>query len=306
MVERFVQARREAHRWNYSWQQMEADIAADDRLVLWWNEQQARYRELTAIQTEAPESEQSPRDVSSPEPGPKEREIRRSAVLSQRRRRPRLSQSEEERRERAMYARTVMARVSRLAGAMYEPIIGEEHLRCGCPLSHKQAGKRVCARCFPDPTWPEEVQALIHSIGAVRLDGHTPKGAAGEGDEMPSEGSPPTTGNHPGRVPAPCRWTEREEAYGCGVRVLEALASCGYSAEMVVRPLEEWYQVVLVDEGCELVLETDEQVQSLIEQMHIVAGEARTDVSRPHEPRSREGEPVSRCQSRKGEGSWNS
>src|SRR5260370_22231210 len=180
-----------------------------------------------------------------------------------------------------------MAGVSSMAGAMNEPIIGWEHFACGCPLSHKRAGKRVCAHCFPDPTWPGEVRALIHSIVEVRTDGEVSKGTTGERDKKRSEASLPGAGNHPGRVPAPCRWTRREEASVCGMRVLEALTSSGYLAEMVVRPLEEWYQVVLVDEGYELVLETDEQVQFIIDQARAAAVEAHDHSSRTNESRSK-------------------
>jgi hypothetical protein len=42
LVERFVQARLQNGKWNYSWQQMEEDLAADDRLLLWWTKHQAR------------------------------------------------------------------------------------------------------------------------------------------------------------------------------------------------------------------------------------------------------------------------
>src|SRR5258708_40248584 len=179
-----------------------------------------------------------------------------------------------------------MARVSSMAGAMNEPIIGWEHFACGCPLSHKRVGKRVCAHCFPDPTWPEEVRSLIRSIVEVKTNGEVSKGTIGA-EETLSEASLPGAGNYPGHVPSFGKWTEREEAYVCGRRVLEALASSGYLAEMVVRPLEEWYQVVLVDEGYELVLETDEQVQFLIDQARAAAVEAHDHSSRTNEPRSK-------------------
>jgi hypothetical protein len=46
-VERFVQARVQNGKWNYSWQQIEDDLAADDRLLLWWTEHQARLSKET-------------------------------------------------------------------------------------------------------------------------------------------------------------------------------------------------------------------------------------------------------------------
>lgn len=40
LFERFVQARLHNDKWNYSWQQLKDDLAADDRLLLWWTEHQ--------------------------------------------------------------------------------------------------------------------------------------------------------------------------------------------------------------------------------------------------------------------------
>ncbi len=277
MFERFIQARVQERRWDYTWQQMEEDIEADDRLTLWRNEHQAVFHEMNDGQAHDKKREQHVQGTVPFESTRKEVEQRVSAVFLQQRRHPRLSQTEEERAARATYARTVMARVSRMAVAMNEPIIWGEHLACGCSLYHKQAGKAVCALCFPDPAWPEEVRALIHSIVAARTSGGISKGATGAGDKKVSqtEERPPEGRSNPRHVPATSRWTEREEAYVCGVRVLEALASSGYTAEMMVRPLEEWYQVVLVDEDCELVLETAEHVQCIIEQAHATALKAR-------------------------------
>src|SRR5260370_14802974 len=124
MFERFVRARVEAQRWNYPWHQMEEDIAADDRLTLWCNEQQARDRELTRAQNEVSQGAPHLQGVSSRESPPQKAVQRMSAVLAQQRHRPRLSQTDEERGERARYARTVMARVSSMAGAMNEAIVG--------------------------------------------------------------------------------------------------------------------------------------------------------------------------------------
>jgi hypothetical protein len=41
LFERFVQARLSNDRWDYSWQQLDNDLAADDRLRVWWEEYQA-------------------------------------------------------------------------------------------------------------------------------------------------------------------------------------------------------------------------------------------------------------------------
>ena len=57
LFERFVQARLHNDRWNYSWQQLEDNIAADDRLFSWWTEHQVLFDpqtlNLPGSQTEA-------------------------------------------------------------------------------------------------------------------------------------------------------------------------------------------------------------------------------------------------------------
>lgn len=40
LFERFIQARLHNNKWTYSWQQLEGDLIADDRLLLWWTEHQ--------------------------------------------------------------------------------------------------------------------------------------------------------------------------------------------------------------------------------------------------------------------------
>ena len=50
-------------------------------------------------------------------------------------------------------------------------------------------------------------------------------------------------------------WPEREEAYTYGVRLLEAMTTNGYLVEVRLRLTGSWYQVVLIGEDCELVLE---------------------------------------------------
>lgn len=164
MFEKFVQARKGEHRWEYTWAKMEEDIAADNLLLLWWNEQQERDHELVEVERERQGEAQHLPHITELEPTPKEVTHQISEVLLQQLRQRRLSQGEEEREERATYARSIIARVSSVVGAMNEPLIGEEHILCGCPLSHKLAGKRVCAHCFPNPIWPEEILELLHSI----------------------------------------------------------------------------------------------------------------------------------------------
>jgi hypothetical protein len=262
MFERFVQARRAEQRWEYTWVQMTKDIAADNLLLLWWNEQQKQDHELMKVLEERQGETQHPSHFTALEPTPKEVKHQVSEVLSRQLYQQRLSQGKEEREKRATYARSIIARVSSMAGAMNEPLIGEEHLLCGCPLSHKLAGKRVCAHCVPNPIWPEEILELLHSIVEVRTDGETSEGTKREQENLSG------AANNPEDLSSHARWTEREEAYRWGKWVLVSLISSGYTAEMVVRPQEEAYQVVLVDNGCELILETEAQAQFLIEQAH--------------------------------------
>jgi hypothetical protein len=78
---------------------------------------------------------------------------------------------------------------------------------------------------------------------------------------------------------------------------------------MVVRPREECYQVVLVDEGDELVLETDEQAQFIMEQAHAAAMESHAPAAHRRAEKQRwrtcvEAPPGGR-RAMKGEERWN-
>jgi hypothetical protein len=262
MVDRFVQARVEAHTWDYSWQQMQEDIATDHHLARWWQKHHSRDCERTGGLEEAQEEQQRLQDISSQESVPQEVEYHISGVLSQRLRQRYLSQTDVEREERARYARTVIKRAVSMGVIMNEPMIGSEHLLCGCPLSHRRTGQRVCAHCVPDPGWPEEVHALIHSIVEKSAGGKTRKRIGKDDENFPG------VENEREVLPAHGRWTEREEAYAWGKWVLKSLADSGYLAELVIRPQEDTYQVVLVDDDYEMVLETGEQAQALLAQAH--------------------------------------
>jgi hypothetical protein len=146
LVERFVQARLQNGKWNYSWQQMEEDLAADDRLLLWWTKHQAR------LAKEPPDPDENKR----------------------------------------------------------EPVFGERQ----------------------DQSEPDE--APPHAVG----------------------------------------WARREAAHHWGEQLLEALLTAGYEAEVRVHLEGQWYQLLLVGEGCEWVLETPQQVQLVIEQIQ-QGGEAQ-------------------------------
>ncbi len=139
LFERFVQARVHRSTWNYPWQQMEEDLAADDRLLLWWTEHQARLAKET--------------------PNPHE------------------SQS--------------------------------------VPVPGVQA----------DQSEPDEDAPLV--VG----------------------------------------WARREAAHSWGEQLLEALIAAGYEAEVRVHLEGQWYQLLLVSEECEWVLDTPQKVQSVTEQL---------------------------------------
>jgi hypothetical protein len=138
LFERFVQARLHNGKWNYSWQEMEEDIAADDRLLLWWTEHQA------LLTRETPDSHENP----------------------------------------------------------FVP----------APDTRENQGE------------PEEAFPLV--VG----------------------------------------WARREAAHAWGEQLLEALIAGGYEAEVRVHLENRWYQLVLVGGGGEYLLETPQQVQSVIEQ----------------------------------------
>ena len=240
LFERFARTYRQGVHREYSWQNMKEDLAVDDRLARWWSEHWRAFGERTGLGSDAEKG------VCSPEPICEEAEHSISPACSRQKRHSLRSQTIEERTQRAVYARRIVARLSEMAVAIDEPIIWWEHMVCGCPLFyHTPEGKTVCALCFPDPAWPEEVRQLIHSIVGTRA------GSESEQAVFPETG----------------RWTKREEAYTCGIHVLKTLAERGYTAEMTVRPTKEWYQIVLASEGHELVLETSEQALFLIEQV---------------------------------------
>lgn len=279
MVERFVQARVPAQQGDSPWQQIEAEIAADERLLLWWSTQRTEIHDLDSASflpnasqgaLEFPAMSSSISAHTQQETGP-----RLSATLLRHQRSPRLSQTEEARERRASHARTVLAQFLRMAVVIHDPMVWSEHLLCGCPLYHKRTGKTVCAHCFPDPTWSEEVRAFIHTIIEPCTGGRRSEEAAGESSRRAAEANISEKEGSPSQVPGPDGWTEREHAYAWGARVLKELARSGYIAEMRVRPLEERYQVVLADGACEIVLETAEQGQFLIEQAHALAVKAQ-------------------------------
>ncbi len=265
MFERFVQACAKASRWEYTWQQMEDDIEADDRLVLWWSEHRALGSETPDHPPHEQEGGQNRCAALPPGVGP-ERELRAVDTQARHQRRTQRSQTEEEREERAALAHKVLAHLLSRAVPIQEPIILWEHLACGCPLYHTRAGKEVCARCFPDPLWSEEVLALIRSIVEAQASvGPAKETTAGAHEHMPG-GLPNASEDDQHSSPETAGWTEREEAHAHGVRLLQALMMNNYRADVRVRFTSERHQVVLVGEGCELVCVLPEHIEYVIAQ----------------------------------------
>lgn len=269
MFQRLTQARAQGHRWEYTWQQMQEDIAADALLTHWQHEQWEYVSHLADDPTDEPEETRAMQGVSSQTTLSVPRALSRQSPRSQT-------------TERAAYARRVRAQLSRMAVAINDPIIWSEHIACGCPLFHKQAGKDVCALCSPDPTWSEEVRRLISSIVERQSSAETTSETehatgAQYPDEALSEGG--------GSGQDACPWTDREDAYTWGMYLLEALAARGHTAEMEVRASEEWYHVILRSAGYEVVVGTPEQVQVVLEEIADDAREARDAASARWEER---------------------
>lgn len=163
LFERFIQARVLGQKWNYTWQQMEEDIATDEHLALWRSEQQVQFNKLAGDDNKQPNNEHGSYDAAFSEDGSASKQ---EAVKTSVRRpgRTRLSRTEQEREERAAHAQKIRWRLLNAGIPIQEPAVLWEHVLCGCPLYHKRNGKEVCALCSPDPDWPEEVMALLHSI----------------------------------------------------------------------------------------------------------------------------------------------
>jgi hypothetical protein len=70
LFERFVQARLQQGKWNYFWQQMEEDIATDDRLVVWWAQHQVPLATKTPDLSQKPSVSDSSEDQRAPEESP--------------------------------------------------------------------------------------------------------------------------------------------------------------------------------------------------------------------------------------------
>lgn len=266
MFQRFVDARAQGNWWDApTWQQVEDEIATDDRLALWWSEHQPLVGEAPSP---SPDESAVWHHRSDARLSGEEQEMAHQThdMPSRRARISRLSQTNEQREMRAARARSVLRRLSHIAIPIQGPIILWEHVVCGCPLYYQNRGKEVCALCFPDPDWPGEVLGLLHSIvegetatsnESERTEdagGHATNRMAVEVEEEQSSWS------------RAAGWSEREEAYTYGVRLLEVMKTHGYLVEVRLRLTGSWYQVVLIGEDCKLVLESPEHVEYVVEQ----------------------------------------
>jgi hypothetical protein len=148
MFQRFVNACAQGNWWDApTWQQVEEEMAADDRLALWWSEHQSLVGEAPLLSPDEPTGWHDLSDARHPGT---EQEIAHQTtdMLPRRARFSRLSQTDEQREERAALARSVLRRLSRMAVPVQGPIILWEHVTCGCPLYHQRRGKEVLLSRF--------------------------------------------------------------------------------------------------------------------------------------------------------------
>jgi len=262
MVQRLAHGRRQGHAWDVSWHQVEEEIASDACLARWWREQHRQVEgELNGSAGESSAWQEGMEQSCSPA----EADQTPACVPPQRswERRSRLSQTEEQREERAVWARKVLGRLLKMAVPLQGASVLWEHLACGNPLHHQYRGREVCALCVPDPAWPEEVMALLRSIveeppQAERegeAEAWTAQPLAQESLSREELGQPREGGG----------WTTREEAYADAVRVLDALAENGEVGEVLLEPRGKSYRVVVRGAGGEWICEGPEQAESLME-----------------------------------------
>jgi hypothetical protein len=266
MFQRFVEASVQGNWWDApTWQQVEEDIAFDACLTLWWNEHQSIVGEVPSRFPD--ESTELPNLSDAKPPGEEQKMAHQTNdAQSYRARRPRLSQTDEQREERAALASSVLRRLLRMAVPIQGPTVLWEHVNCGCPLYHQRRGKEVCALCFPDPDWPLEVLSLLQSF----VEGKTTTSHEDERTKNADEQAEDWTttaidGEQPTRS-GDAEWTEREDAYAYGVYLLEAMTSNGYVVEIRLRPVGSHYQVVLRGADGEYLCERPEHIEYLIEQ----------------------------------------
>jgi hypothetical protein len=252
MVQRFAEECRQGSWLGISQQQMVEDIATDACLAGWWNE----HHFLAGIPTEVVSDNRAEDQVPQTQ-----------RMISHFERRKRLSQTDEQREERAAYAHRMLKYLSRMAVPIQGAVVLWEHLTCGCPVYYQRNGREVCACCFPDPAWSENALKLIHSI--VEQNGAEDTGSEATEDTLRS--APETIEilakeEQQSYEEAASGWIEREEAYACAAHLLDELARNGYAVEVYLHLAGEQYQVIVKGADGELICETAEQVGYLIEQ----------------------------------------
>jgi hypothetical protein len=257
MVPRLVEASRRGSWWESDWQCIEEEIASDSYLAQWWQRHQVPLAVVGETSLGSPETQPAceepislgaDQEPTTPPANP---------------RRTRLSQTDQAREERAAYARTVLRHLRRMAVPIQDASVLWEHVTCGNPLYHRSKGREVCALCFPNLEWPEEVLTLLHSIVE-----HSDV-ARSEAESKNAERTPhvpfaeeATTGSEafdPG-------WVDRDEAYGYAIRLLDTIMDSGYVVEVFLELIGERYQVVVRGADGELVCENPEHIASLMEQ----------------------------------------
>jgi hypothetical protein len=257
MVLRLADASRRGPWWESDWQCIEAEIASDHCLAQWWQRHQVALAivgetslDLSGTQPEGEEpiSLGADQEPTAPPVNP---------------RRTRLSQTDQARAERTASARRVLRHLRKMAVPIQDASVLWEHITCGNPLYHRSKGREVCALCFPDPQWPEEVLALLHSIVE-----HADV-ASSEAESKNAEGTshaPSAEEAMTGLEAFGPGWVDRDEAYAYTIRLLNAMMDSGYVVEVFLELIGERYQVVVRGADGELICENPEQIASLMEQ----------------------------------------
>lgn len=264
MVPRFVEVSRQGPWWESDWRCLEEEIASDACLAQWWNERQVQVNvvgETTLDSHEAPQE-----GTDAPWPAEADQMPTTPGTRHSSTRRVRLSQTDDAREERAVYAHKVLRQLRRMALPIQEASVLWEHVTCGNPLYHRYKSREVCALCFPDPAWPEEAIALLRSIveGEREEEGGCETAAwiaqpLSEEGATAGEEAPPLEGEVAG-------WTDRDEAYANAVRLLDAMTGSSYAVEVFLELIGDGYQVVVRSADGELVCEHPGQVEYLIGQ----------------------------------------
>ncbi len=252
MVPRLVEASRRGSWWEADWQCIKEEIASDSYLAQWWQRHQVALAVVEEISLGSPETQptcEEPISLGADQEPP---------TPPTNPRRTRLSQTDEAREERTAYARTVLRHLRRMAVPIQDASVLWEHVTCGNPLYHRSKGREVCALCFPNSEWPEEVLTLLHSI----VEHSDVARSEAERTSHAPFAEEATTGSEafdPG-------WVDRDEAYGYAIRLLDTIMDSGYVVEVFLELIGERYQVVVRGEDGELVCENPEQIASLMEQ----------------------------------------